>query len=78
MLNVNFLKLVFHLYFGGNIKRYLFFSFDSLHFVRFFLPANNDNIKGNKIHFQGRQLCQNCFCFPSEKGSILKGENLLP
>ena len=28
--------------------------------------------------FQGRQLCHNCLFFPSEKGSTLKGKNLLP
>ena len=31
------------------------------------------------MHFQRKQLCQNCFFFiPSEKGSILKRMNLLP
>ena len=29
------------------------------------------------LHFQGRQLCQNCICLLSEKGSTLKGKNLL-
>ena len=28
--------------------------------------------------FTGRQLCQNYFHLPSEKGSSLKGKNLLP
>ena len=31
---------------------------------------------GEWIHFQGRQLYRNSFCFPSEKESTLKGKNL--
>ena len=28
--------------------------------------------------FKWSELCQNCFCLPSDKGSTLKGKNLLP
>ena len=35
-------------------------------------------IMGEWIHFQGRQLCHDCFCIPFEKGSTLKRKKLLP
>ena len=31
-----------------------------------------------KVSWEGKQLCQNCFGLPSEKGSTLKGNILLP
>ena len=33
--------------------------------------------KGEVMPFQGRQLCQNQICHPSENESTLKGKNLL-
>ena len=41
--------------------------------VRLFYPSG----KGKLMCFHGRQLCQNCFCLHSERGSTLKGKNLL-
>ena len=51
-------------------------QFSSYHFRG--LQTKMGLILGDWIHFQERKLGQKIFFLPFEKGSILKGHNLLP
>ena len=41
------------------------------------IKVQQDKGQGKWIHFQGRQLCHNCFC-PLLERSTLKGKNVFP
>ena len=62
-------------YFLGNIQKcHVAYSGKKLNLVCLLKIESNDVLsKGEWTHFQGgRQLSQNCFDHPSEKGSSLK------